>query len=170
MEQQIKESISVQQKADLLRVLFHGRILKGFVNDLITKNPDTSDSIKNSTWKVMREMVTLERKILNQVDEQFPWLSNDLDSSKLWDISAIDDLLIRIGTEEKPGFYEEFLGMLVSCLNAVLYMQENRKNIHFGKYKALFKLFTDEVMFDTNRVDGQLLFKDGKIFIKSSID
>jgi hypothetical protein len=170
MEQQIEELISVQHKADLLRVLFHGRILKAFVEELITKNPDASESIKNGTWRVMREMVTLERKILNATDNQFPWLSNELNSSKLWDISAIDDLLIRIGTEEKPGFYEEFLGMLVSCLNAILYMQENRKNIHFGKYRALFKLFTDEVEADTNRVNGQLIFKDGKIFIKSSID
>jgi hypothetical protein len=168
--EQIKELIVVQQKADLLRVLFHGRIFRAFISDLITKNPTSSDPIKQSIHIVVGQIKGLEKRILAETDNQFPWLSNELDSSKLWDISALDDLLIRIGTEEKPGFYEEFLGMLVNCLNSILYMQKHRKNINFGKYRALFKLFTDEIEADSNRVDGQLIYKDGKIFIKTSID
>jgi|ERR1700761_247597 len=167
---EIKEQITSQHKADLLRVMFHARILKLYITDLIDKNPDTSDSIRNGTFRTIREIEVLEKKIINITDDQFSWLSNEINQSKLWDMSAISDLIARIGLEEKPGFYEEFLGLLIQCLNSILYMQEKRKNINFGKYKLLFKLLIDEIKADTDRIEGQIIYKNGALFIKSTIE
>jgi len=168
MEQQLKVQVGTQHKADLLRVLFHARIFRAFTDDLINENPNTIESIKNGTFRVLREIDVLERKILHVTDDQFPWLREKINTEKLWDIASSNDLMIRVLTEEKSEVYDELLGLLINCLNSILYMQENRKTINLTKYKKLFKLFTDEASADVHHHTGNIIFKDGDLFIRST--
>lgn len=168
MEQQLKVQVGIQHKADLLRVLFHARIFRAFTNDLINENPSTSEPIKNGTFRVLREVDILERKILKATDDQFPWLREKINTEQLWDIASSNDLMIRILTEEKSEVYDEVLGMLMNCLNAILYMQENRRTINLAKYKKLFKLFIDEAHADVNHHTGNIIFKDDDLFVRST--
>lgn len=167
MEQQILAQLPAQKKGDLLRVLLQARILKMYMEELLVDSPDP---IKNGGTRVTREIVELERKILNHTDEQFPWLRKELDKDKLWDIASIADLMTRINVEEKEEVYEEFMGMLVKCINTIFYAQKNRKNIYFGKYRALFKLFTDELTADVNQQPSQFWFRnrDGLLFFRAN--
>lgn len=167
MEQQIQVQLPAQKKGDLLRTLLQSRILKMYMEELLEDAPDT---IKNAGVRVTREIVELERKILNHTDDQFPWLRKELDKKKLWDIAAVADIMTRINVEEKEEVYEEFMGMLIHCINTIFYAQQNRKTIHFGKYRALFKLFVDELHADVNQEPSQFWFRvrDGVLFSRTN--
>jgi len=101
-------------------------------------------------------------------DKVLGWLVRKPDESKSHDVARLLDMLQRIGNEEGTEEYDEFLGIVIDSIHSVLYAQENRKKIWFGKYKALFKLFSDELRADVNKQEGQLFFKSGKIWLRSS--
>jgi len=96
------------------------------------------------------------------------WLTKELGKDKLRDIAILIELTARIGAEEKEENYEEFQSLVVDLLSAVYYAQQNRKNLHFSKYKALFKLISDEVTADTNRVPGQVWYRNNQLWLRTS--
>lgn len=167
-EQELKVPVNVAQKGDLLRVLFFIRLANIHIDNLIIKNPDVDPSIKNGTFRVNREIKILEKKVLHATDDQFPWFKVELDKAKVWDIGSIVELMTRIGSEEKESIYEEFLALVMEVLNAIYYSQVKRKHMNFGKYRALFKVFTDELIADSNRQDGQVLYKNGEIYLRTA--
>lgn len=151
--------------ADLLRLLLHIRIAHLYTDELLMKNPNVKDTLKNGSFKVIRELQDLERKILNNTDNSYPWLRNELDTSKLWDISSVIDLMMRIGSEEKDERYEEFLALVINVLTTVFYAQGNRANLHFAKYKAMFQLFIEELKADSGLTRGNFVMSEGKIYL-----
>lgn len=150
---------------DLLRTLLHLRIAHMYTDELILKNPNIKESIQNGSYRVTRELEVLERKILNNTDNMFPWLRNDLDKSKLWDISRIIDLMMRIGNEEKDERYEEFMALFVDTFTTIFYSQTNRTNLYFSKYKAMFQLFINEVKADVEGTSKNFVFTNGSIYL-----
>lgn len=165
-EQELKVPVNVGQKCDLLKVLFFIRLANIHIDNLIIKNPDADSSIKNGTFRVNREIKILEKKILNITDIS-SWLKVELSKSKVWNIGIIVELLTRIGEEEKDSTYEEFMALLIEAFSAIYYSQVKRKHMHFGKYRALFKVFTDELIADSNNEPGQVLFKNGEIYLRT---
>lgn len=165
MEQQTLAP-STTSNSDMLRTLLHIRVAKQYATELLSKNPDANVSIKTGVFRTVREINELERKILNKTDNQFPWLRKEVEKDKLWDIGLIVDLITRIGHEESEERYEEFLGLLTDTISTVFYMQTNRSNINFEKYKALFKLITDEIKADTNDGIPNILFRKGELVMR----
>lgn len=160
----------VKTNGDLLRTLLQVRISKMYMNSLVTEN-DTDiipDTIRTGVTRVTREIVELERKILNHTDNQFPWLRKEVEKAKLWDIARVNDLMIRIGHEEDQEVYEDFVGMLIECITSIFYSQKTRKKLHLGKYRALFKIFADEVIADSEHRQGQIMHCNGEIYLRTS--
>lgn len=97
------------------------------------------------------------------------WLEESVNEKRMLDMISILDSANRIGTEEDSRFYGMFLGLVITCFDSVFYAQKHRKNLHLGKYKALFKLISDEIRRDTNREPSQLLFTaSGELFIRTA--
>lgn len=144
MKDQTPEQVIPDQQADLLRVLYMIRITKNFIDDYIVKNEALSDSIKNGTFRAVRELGELERKLDNITTNEFPWLKRKLESNTMWDISSIIDLLGRISNEENPEYYEAFLALLVNAINGIFYMNKDRNTLSLEKYKYFLQLAIEE--------------------------
>lgn len=138
-------------------------------------NSMLSDSLMRAKSFVLNsiEEFTLETCALPLIKDEdgdehsIGWLVKKPDDSKLHDVARLLDTLMRIGNEENSEIYDEFLGLVIDAIVNVFYAQTHRKNIHFGKYKALFKLFAEELRADVNREPGQLWLRDGAIWLRS---
>lgn len=151
--------------SQLLRTLFQGRIMKGYINDL-------PEELRINSQKLIGYIDLLEHRILEQVDPAlYPWLSKDPDVK--WDIAAVSDLMQKINIEEGQDMYEEFLGLLLKSLMSILYAQGQRKKIYFQKYKAIFQLLADELKADTDGQPGFFLYaaypghKEKELFVRA---
>lgn len=166
-QQQIKVP-ATQQQLDMIKTLLYVKLAKIHVQDLVIANPNVPESIKNGTFRFIREAEAIERKFTNDTNTVTSRYSIELDKRNIWDINSLIELVVTIGNEEKPELYEEFLSMMMDCIGAILYSQVKRKNIHFGKYRALFKLFVEELDADANHQDGQFLYKNGVIYLRTN--
>lgn len=164
MDQQPTETVIASINGDMLRTLLYMRVAELHMNELMLKSE--SSSIRTGIYRTLREFVELKRKILNKTDNQYPWLRKEIDKDKLWDVGALIDLMFRIGDEENNEVYDEFLSLVVNCLNSVFYLQKNRNNIWFTKYKAMFRLFIDEANADANGLPSLFTMVDGKLCMK----
>lgn len=157
----------LQQLVDRLRSLFHARITRRF---LTQSHKDCTGHMKMVIEKVDQSIEEYEKAVLSSIPtSNAKWLENELEKDKLFDIAALTEITARIGTEEKDDIYEEFLGLLTDLIDNIFYCQKHRKNIHFGKYKALFKLIGDELKRDTNREPSQLWYRDGQLWMRSMV-
>lgn len=90
------------------------------------------------------------------------YLDRNLKEPKILDIATVVDAMARIGLEESPDIYEEFLGLMVDCIDSVFYAQQNRKKMHFGKYRLLFESLSKEIKADVNGQPGQFFYNQHK--------
>lgn len=151
----------------MLRAAFQLNVGKHLL--LVTDNKVMSEPIKrakNTAINAIDDLVIRIHSIHKQPDAA--WLERNLGEEKTLDVARLIDTLTRIGEEETDEKYNEFLGICIDVIMAIFYAQENRRNLHFGKYKALFKLFTDEMQADISRQPGQLWFREGKIWLRTS--
>lgn len=153
---------------DYLMALMHARIAKIYTDSLMDYRERIPETVLNSCFKVCREINDLERKILNAVPRNGNWLRKEINKDKMLDIANATELILRIGKEENMARYEEFLSLLIDCLDTVLYTQKNRGNISFYKYKALFKLITSELKLDVAKQPSQVIFRNGEIYLKTT--
>lgn len=154
-------------KAQLMRILLQIRIAKMYIQEVGDEGAPLF--IMKGLGQVFREIEILERKILHVTDEQFPWLRQEVEKDKLWDIAALTDLLVKIGNETDQEIYEQFTAMLVHSLNTVYYSQSRRRKLHMSKYKALFDAINEEVIADTNHVAGRFYFHNGSLLVRTSL-
>jgi len=154
---------------DMLRALFMSRIAMKYLDELLTWD-HTPEQVKIHARAAMESYSKMEKQaLLSPVIKNGPkWLEKELGKEKLLDVATIIEIMIRIGTEEDDTVYEEFLGLLVENINSVFYAQKNRKNIWFPKYKALFKLIGDELKADTNKLPGQVWYRGGELWLRTS--
>lgn len=151
------------QMVDKLRLLFHARITR---RSIVQMHKDSTGDMKQIVERMDESIERYEQAVLETLPRSnAKWLENELEKDKLFDVASLIELTARIGSEENTEKYDEFLALVVDLLENVFYAQKNRKNIHFGKYKALFKLIGDELRRDTNREASQLWFRDGKLWM-----
>lgn len=117
-----------------------------------------------------RMMDRMEREIRRTTHNQKlgTYLDRNLKQEKMLDMATLVDLTARIGGEENQEIYDEFLGLLVDCIDKIFYSQSNRRKMHFPKYRALFQLFANELKADVNHVPGQVFFNKGELFLRTS--
>lgn len=173
MTKQISVQTPVQEadqilENDYLMALMHARIAQIFCDSIQDYQERVPASIHNSCIRVSREVADLQRKILNMTPGNGNWLRKEIKKDKMLDIANATELILRLGKEENPETYEEFLSLLIDCLDTVLYTQSNRRNIHFGKYKALFKLITSELKLDVAKQPSQVVYRNGEIYLKTT--
>jgi hypothetical protein len=142
-----------------------GVIYLGSAAGMAIQNKELTDGI-DDTVRAVRDF---EKTVFSNTPRlEAEWLEKEIQKDKLSDVARIIETTLRIGGEEKAEVYDEFLEMLLDSIDTVFYAQKNRKGIHFGKYRQLFKMFTEEVKFDVNKQKGRLLFQDGSIYFRTA--
>lgn len=158
---------NVNMTIDMLRSKAMGRILLSFLDVLDSSNLPESMN-RNVIAQTRQQVERLDREILRVtqgIDRIY--LTKAIKQDKLFDIALVMDNMLRIGCEENPTIYEEFVTLLTGTFDAVFYSQKHRRNLHFGKYKALFNLIKDEIEADTNKQKSAVLYSQGELFIRS---
>jgi len=153
------------------RTAFMAGITLHFLH-LLMKESNLPEKLNRNVLRESEEQIyQLVRELRRTAVDHLPsYMDRNLENSKILDMATLVDIIGRIGVEMNDDVYEEFFGLVVDCIDAVFYAQQNRRNLHFGKYKALFKLFTDEVKADVNKQIGQVLYTaDKKLFLRTGI-
>jgi hypothetical protein len=154
--------------SDLLRALFFTRISKALME--YTIGEDFSPEMQSATDQAIRAMGRFEKTVFREpaIKHNAKWLAKELEKDKMLDIAVITEMLARIGVEEKDSIYEEFQSMVISQIDSVFYAEKHRKNIYFSKYKALFKLISDELRRDVNKEPSVVRWHNGELFLQVS--
>lgn len=153
---------------DLLRMLFTSQISINYLEEIFVWEA-APKVIKQNATVTVAALTALKESIKDNVSTRGnKWLDQELSKDKLRDIATIIEDMTKIGAEENEELYEEFLSLVVDLINAVFYAQTNRKNIHFSKYKALFNVIRDELHADTNRQPGQVWYRNGELWLRTS--
>lgn len=122
---------------------------------------------RNIIMQAKQSLERLDREILKHTNgSSIKFLNKNIEQDKLFDIAMVADLMLRIGTEESSQ-YGDFLGLLVDTFQKVYYAQNNRRNLHFGKYKALFNLIKGEIQRDVNREKPMIVYTQGELFLRT---
>ena len=159
-----------QNLLDVLRATLMVAVTAQSIEELAESNQLPAGFNRNVAKQTQEQLERFNRELIRTSPKVVPnYLTKAPKVTQLNDIATIVELLHRVGVEENQAVYEEFVGIVMDCLWAVFYAQSNRKNLHFGKYKALFKMFTDEVKSDVNHTPGQVLItQKGELFLRTS--
>lgn len=142
------------------------RIAHHFMEMLESESNSLSSTLKTAAYRVKREAVEFERKAVIALSATHPELRKEIEKDKIHDIAVILDLLMGMGRGQKAEEYEEFLSMMLDLVKSITYAQIKGKNLHFGKYRALFTLIRDEMKFDVDELPSQFDFVQGKLYPK----
>ena len=155
---------------DQCRVSFMAAITVHFLELLMQHESLPNGMNRNVLKQTLDQLNRCVREVKRTAIPHNPhYLDRNLKQPKILDLATVVDALARVGIEDSPEHYEEFLGILVDCIDAVYYAQQNRRKMHFGKYRALFKLLVDEIQADVNGQPGQLLFTNKKdLFMRTA--
>lgn len=159
-----------QNLLDVLRAKLMVAVAADSIGELAESSQLPAGFNKNVAKQTQEQLQRFNRELIRTAPKCNPnYLTKEPKVEQLNDVATLVELVHRIGAEENNNTYEEFLGIVIDSLWAVWYAQKNRKNLHFGKYKALFKMFADEVKADVNHTPGQVLFtQKGELFLRSS--
>lgn len=167
----VEETTTVEQQlTDALRAKCFAAMSKFYINVLL----DSATLLPGMNSNVLKQTVAQLERFEREVYRTAPphsktYMDRAVREDKLLDMALIVDVIARIGSEEHRGTYEEFFGITMEMVDKIMYAQNNRKKLHFGKYKALFKLFVDEMKADVNKTPGQVLFTNqGELFLRTS--
>jgi NTP pyrophosphatase (non-canonical NTP hydrolase) len=164
----LQRQATLAANIDLQRTLLHIRIAQLYIEELVLKNPNIKDTIQTGTFRTVREIKELVRKINNNTDRSFPFLTEDVHKERIWNFAAINELMLRIVSEEEKDVYEEFQDMLVDVFTRVFYAKKNRKHLDLKKYQAMFRMFLKEVGNDLHGMPSQFLVEDEQLYIQIS--
>lgn len=171
-EQILNQTLSLEAKEllnkDLLRVAFMSKITLNYLAEVLAyDNLQSSLSRDALVSQVgLENLITSIQTVTSAKGNK--WLEKELNKEKLYDIATLIELTARVGVEEGEENYEEFQSLIVDLLSAVYYAQQNRKNLHFSKYKALFQIIRNEVLADTNHIPGQVWYRNGELWLRTS--
>lgn len=144
---------------DQCRVAFMAAITSNYLRLLMEHESLPNGMNRNILHQTLSQLERCIREVRRTAIPHEPhYLDRNLKHAKLMDLATAIDAMARIGIEENPEHYEEFFGLMIDCIDGVFYAQQNRKKLHFGKYKALFQLFSDEIKADINGEGGQLVY------------
>jgi len=151
-------STELQSAIGVLQAMLQLRIARTLTEDLLTDKQVPESVNRNIIRQTLEAIDKLQREVNRTIPKSIPYLENRLHRSKIIDIANVQEMMIRIGVEEKPDVYNEFMGLVVDLLDSVYYAQKHRKNIYLPKYKALFKMIADELKTDVNHERGQVQY------------
>ena len=159
-----------QNLLDVLRATLMAAVTAQSIGELAESKQLPAGFNKNVAKQTQEQLERFNRELIRTSPKTTPnYLTKAPKVEQLNDIATLVELLHRINVEENQTVYEEFVGIVMDSLWSVFYAQTHRKNLHFGKYKALFKLFSDEVKSDVNHTPGQVLFtQKGELFLRTS--
>lgn len=159
-----------QNLLDVLRATLMAAVTAQSIGELAESNQLPAGFNRNVAKQTQDQLERFKRELIRTSPKSTPnFLTKAPKLEQLNDIATLIELVHRIGSEENHNTYEEFVGIVLDAIWAVWYAQKNRKNLHFGKYKALFKLFTDEVKADVNHTPAQVLFtQKGELFLRTA--
>lgn len=174
MQEQTKDQSQISQEAkeilngDILRALFSSQITSNSLEEILAWD-GIPQQVKDNAQVAAAAINALKTSIKGTVStKHHKWLDTELGKDKLRDTATLIETVMRIGAEADEETYEEFLGLVVDLLHAIFYAQTHRKHIYFSKYKALFKLISDELRADTNKQPGQIWYRNGDLWIKAA--
>lgn len=165
-----KSTNTTQQQQDLAhltldqcRAAFMANIASYFIGAMLD-HPELPDKLNRN---VLRQTVDQLNRCVRELrrstaEHHHFYLDRNVKRAKMLDLAIVIDCVARIGLEEGSDPYEEFLGLVLDCLDEVFYAQQNRRKMHFPKYKALFNLLIREIHADVNREPSQLLYTHDK--------
>lgn len=154
--------------SDLCRLMYHVRITLAFAQFTMLEEPERKPRrIVEEAGKLANSLSHFEEAMQRYMapKQGGRWLTQELTKEKLIDIATIDELLTRIGFEEKDSIYEEFFTMVTKLIDTIFHAQEHRKNIHFSKFKGLIELIYEELRRDVNREPGQVWWRNNQIWL-----
>ena len=159
---------TIDANIDLLRSVLIMNISRMLIDKIIERGTQLPESMNSNIPKqTLESMDRYAREVKRAIGKTNTYLDKLPRWEKVIDTVTVFDLLNRIGMEERDDKYEEFFGILVDCIDTVFYAQKHRKNLNFGKFKALFKLFTEEVRSDVNHESGVIQYFKGELYFKS---
>lgn len=141
------------------RTAFMAGICISYLKDLMdcrSLPPAVNRNVVRQAKEQLERFVREIRRTVPPHDETY--LDKILKRDKLLDTGILIDACARIGVEEDERPYDEFFGMVIDCIDAIFYAQQNRRKMHFSKYRALFKLFEAEIRRDVNDQPGQIIY------------
>jgi len=159
-----------QLALDECRLAFMASITCHFARLLLENGELSKGMNRNVIRQTLDQLERCVREVRRTAVPHNPsYLDRNVKKEKLLDMATIVDLVARVGIEENKDRYEEFLGLVIDCLDEVFYTQSHRRNMHFGKYKALIWLLTDEIKADVNGTPGRVLFTNKReLYLKAS--
>lgn len=164
-----KPTDNEQLTIDIMRGVFASAVAKFCLDVVLAHDKLPEEMNRNVIKETAGQLARYEREVRRATHGKHHkiYLDKNLKSEKLLDMCTVLDTMARVGAEEHTDTYQEFLGLVVDLVDRVFYAQKNRKNIHFGKYKALFKLISEEIRRDVNHEPNQLLFTNkGELYFR----
>lgn len=163
------QSTEAQSAIGVLQAMLLGRIARTFINDLLTDKQLPASVNKNVIRQTIDAIDKLQREVSRSIPKAIPYLENRVSRDKIIDIATVIELMVRVGTEERPAMYEDLMGLMVDGFDNVLYAQKHRKSIYFGKYKALYELISNEIRNDVNKQPSQVQYIQGELFLRTAV-
>lgn len=137
-----------QELINLHRAQLIGKIFNYMISlaDIIPEefNERIMDQAVASVERFNREVI----RTTNKTNSYFDKTPKD---DKLQDIATVVDIIARIGNEEDQSHYDDMLDIIVSTIDLVLYAKENRRTLHIGKVRALFRFVEKALIEDIKR-------------------
>lgn len=157
-----------QQHIDMLRAALHSNVSLKLIRDLLTDEHLPVGVNRNVIRQTIEHLERFNREIKNNCLPTRTFLSHNPKGHKVYDMATICELMMRIGCEEDTSVYDEFLGLIVDCIDTVYYSQQHRRKIYFGKFKAMFQLITAEMRANVNGEIGQMQYIQGELFLRTT--
>lgn len=155
---------------DECRAAFMAHIATHFIKILLSHEKLPNGMNRNVIKQTLDQLDRMVREVRKTAIPHNPhYLDRNLKQNKVLDLATIVDTVARIGIEDGGELYEEFVGLVIDCLDTVFYAQTHRRKLYFGKYKALFHLFTEEVKADVNGTGSQVYLSPTKeLFLRTN--
>lgn len=163
-----REAVGTGVLIDLLRTQFMSRITMTFMDEILREGaPEEVQGKLSGAAIALHKFNEAVSRLMPKHDAT--WLSKLPNSSVLYDMSLVIDLMAKVHTQSGQEQYSEFLQLIISSLQSVIYAQGKNKRIYFNKYKALFELVAKELKADTDRRPGQVLYENKQLYISTTV-
>jgi hypothetical protein len=154
------------QHQDAMRTMAHSGVMRYFIHQLreIQSGPLSTSEVQGPARGAFGQLKKLEESLGTHLSPtNADWMHQAWSKDILWSVLATTELLMKIGTEEDSRYYQEFTHLLIELVRSVLFFKDQRRNIHFGKYRKLFQLISDELKTDAVKQPGRFTYLNGKL-------
>lgn len=164
------KSKPVAASEDIMTCLLFNSLARAF-DKMLFNEEVVPEPIRSAAALVVSGTREMEEKVAREVPDAHITVSTRV----MADAATLIQLITRINNQEGQVMYAEVLNLITEFVQAVFYAQSQRKKLYMPKYKALIKLFSSEVVADTNGAGSQVLYQKATqaleegIFIRSSL-